>query len=70
MAYWKRTIRRSLFVPNADEIAKLKSEAERQLEIAADYIEKCGYHGRDEELAELQAVLRSEKKFAELPPGV
>jgi hypothetical protein len=57
-------------VPNADEIAKLKSEAEKQLSIATDYIEKCGYHRRDEELAELQAVLRGEKKFADLPPRV
>ena len=57
-------------VPSADEIAKLKSEAEKQLEVAADYIEKCGYHRRDEELAELQAVLRGERKFADLPPRV
>jgi TIR domain len=57
-------------VPSADEIAKLKSEAEDQLKIAADYIEKCGYHRRDEDLGELQAVLRGEKKFADLPPRV
>jgi hypothetical protein len=48
----------------------LKSEAEKQLKIAADYIDTCGYHRRDEELAELQAVLRGEKKFADLPPRV
>jgi len=57
-------------VPNADKIAELKSEAEKQLNITADYIETCGYHRRDEELAELQAVLRGEKKFADLPPRV
>ena len=57
-------------VPSAEEIAELKSEAEKQLKIAADYIETCGYHRRDEELAELQAVLRGEKKFADLPPRV
>ena len=57
-------------VPSAEEIAELKSEAEKQLKIAADYIEKCGYHRRDEELAELQAVLRGERKFADLPPRV
>jgi tetratricopeptide (TPR) repeat protein len=57
-------------VPSAERIAELKSEAEKQLKIAADYIEKCGYHRRDEELAELQAVLRGKKKFAELPPRV
>jgi hypothetical protein len=55
--------------PSAEDIAKMKSEAEEQLKIAADYIETCGYHRRDEELAELQAVLRGEKKFADLPPG-
>jgi tetratricopeptide (TPR) repeat protein len=57
-------------VPSAEEISKLKREAEKQLKIAADYIEICGYHRRDEELAELQAVLRGEKKFADLPPRV
>jgi TIR domain-containing protein len=57
-------------VPSADEMAELKSEAEEQLKIAADYIETCRYHRRDEELAELQAVLRGEKKFADLPPRV
>jgi hypothetical protein len=40
------------------------------LKIAADYISSCGYHRRDEELAELQAVLRGERKFADLPPRV
>ena len=57
-------------VPSADRIAELKSEAEKQLKVAADYINECGYHRRDEELTELQAVLRGEKKFAELPPRV
>src|SRR5580693_1136184 len=58
------------FVPDAEQIVELKCEAEKQLKIAADYIEKCGYHRRDEELAELQAALRGEKKFADLPPRV
>jgi hypothetical protein len=57
-------------VPSADEIVRLKSEAEKQLKIAADHVETCGYHRRDEELAELQAVLRGDKKFADLPPRV
>jgi hypothetical protein len=52
------------------EIAELKREAEKQISIAANHIETCGYYGRDEELAELQAVLRGEKKFADLPPRV
>ena len=38
-------------VPSAEQITELKSEAEKQLKIAADYIETCGYHRRDEELA-------------------
>jgi hypothetical protein len=57
-------------VPNAEQIAELRGDANKQLKTAADYIEKCGYHRRSEELAELQTVLRGEKKFAELPPRV
>jgi hypothetical protein len=56
--------------PSAERIAELKSEAEKQIKIATEYIETCGYHRRDEELAELQAVLRGEKRFADLPPRV
>jgi hypothetical protein len=48
----------------------LQNEATQQLAIAADYVEKCGYHRLDEELAELQAVQRGEKEIAELPPRV
>jgi tetratricopeptide (TPR) repeat protein len=33
-------------------------------------IQATGYHRRDEELAELQAVLRGERTFASLPPRV
>jgi hypothetical protein len=47
-----------------------KQAAEQQLKIADDYIQSCGYHRRDEELAELQAVLRGERTFASLPPRV
>ena len=43
--------------PSAAERKRLHDEAAKQLAIAADYIAKCGYHRRDEELAELQAVL-------------
>lgn len=48
----------------------LRDEARKQLAVAADYIQKCGYHRRDEELAELEAVLNGEKIFAKLPPRV
>jgi len=57
-------------VPDAIEAVGLKEEAATQLTIAADYIKTCGYHRRDEELAELQAVLCGERKFADLPPRV
>jgi hypothetical protein len=49
---------------------RLKEEAAKQLVIAADLIKTCGYHRRDEELAELEAVLRGERRFADLPPKV
>jgi hypothetical protein len=57
-------------VPDSTEAANLKEMAAKQLAIAADYIEACGYHKRTEELAELRAVLRGERKFADLPPRV
>jgi tetratricopeptide (TPR) repeat protein len=57
-------------LPDGTEAARLKNEAAKQLVIAANYIETCGYHRRDDELAELEAVLRGEKKFADLPPRV
>jgi hypothetical protein len=56
--------------PSEAERKSLHEEAAKQLAIAANYIETCGYHRRDEELAELQAVLRRERPFASLPPRV
>ena len=56
--------------PSEAERLSLYEVAAKHLMIAADYLEECDYHRRDEELAELQAVLRGEKKFAELPPRV
>jgi hypothetical protein len=57
-------------VQSAEEIGKLKGEAEKQIKIAGDYIQTCGYHRRDEELAELKEVLAGKKMFASLPPRV
>jgi hypothetical protein len=45
----------------------LHDEAAKQLAIASDYIQKCGYHRRDEELAELQAVLNGAREAISLP---
>ncbi len=56
--------------PGEVERKTWRDEAAKQIALAADYIEKCGYHRRNEELAELQAVLKGEKIFAELPPRV
>jgi tetratricopeptide (TPR) repeat protein len=56
--------------PGEAECKGLHEEAAKQLAVAADYIATCGYHRRDEELAELQAVLKGDKTFAELPPRV
>ena len=57
-------------VPSPEEIAKLKVEAEKQIKIADDYIQTCGYHRRDEELAELKDVRDGKRTFASLPPRV
>ncbi len=56
--------------PTRAERKSLHDEAAKQLAIAADYITKCGYHRRDEELAELEAVLAGQRRFADLPPRV
>jgi hypothetical protein len=56
--------------PGETERNSLHNEATKELAVAADYIEKCGYHRRDEELTELQAVLKGERAYADLPPRV
>jgi len=57
-------------VPAAEEAAKLMEEARQNLGEARKLIESCGYHRRDEELAELEAVLAGTRRFADLPPRV
>jgi tetratricopeptide (TPR) repeat protein len=56
--------------PTTEQIETLRQEAGKQLAIAANYVKTCRYHRCDKELAELQAVLRNERKFADLPPRV
>jgi hypothetical protein len=56
--------------PGAGESAKLAAEAQENLAKARELIERCGYHRRDEELAELEAVRDGERLFADLPPRV
>jgi hypothetical protein len=56
--------------PGAEESAKLAEEARANLATARELIERCGYRRRDEELAELEAVLAGHRRFADLPPRV
>jgi hypothetical protein len=56
--------------PGAEESAKLAEEARANLATARELIAHCGYHRRDEELAELEAVRDSRRRFADLPPRV
>ena len=56
--------------PAVAEAGKLTDEARDELEIARKLIAECGYHRRDEELAELDQVLAGRRRFADLPPRV
>ena len=56
--------------PDAAEAARLLEEARAQLAIASKLVAECGYHTRDEEVAELEAVLKGERRFADLPVHV
>jgi hypothetical protein len=56
--------------PDAAAAAALREEARSQLEVARKLIDECGYHRRDDELAELDAVVAGDRRFADLPPRV
>jgi hypothetical protein len=56
--------------PDAEESAKLAEEARVSLATARELVARCGYHRRDEELAELEAVRDGRRRFADLPPRV
>jgi hypothetical protein len=57
-------------LPDATAAAALREEARTQLDIARKLIVECGYHCRDEELAELDTVVAGDRRFADLPPRV
>ena len=57
-------------LPDAAEAARLLEEARKELDAARKLIAECGYHRRDEELAELDAVVAGRRRFADLPPRV
>lgn len=56
--------------PAAAAADDLMVEARKRLDEASGIITECGYHKRDEELAELDAVLEGARRFADLPPRV
>ena len=57
-------------LPDAAEAARLREEATAGLATARKLIAECGYHRRDEELAELEDVAAGRRRFADLPPRV
>jgi tetratricopeptide (TPR) repeat protein len=57
-------------VGEPDAAAALSEQARNELDVARKLIDECGYHRRDEELAELDAVVAGARRFADLPPRV
>jgi tetratricopeptide (TPR) repeat protein len=55
-------------LPNAAEAARSTEEARANLAKARSLITECGYHKRDDELAELEVVLKGARRFADPPP--
>ena len=56
--------------PDPAEASRLLKEARKELDAARRLIAECGYHRRDEELAELDAVVAGLRLFADLPARV
>jgi tetratricopeptide (TPR) repeat protein len=57
-------------LPDAMAAVALREEARNQLDVARGLIGECGYHRRDEELAELDTVVAGARRFGDLPPRV
>ena len=57
-------------LPDAAVAAELRHDARKELVAARKLIAECGYHRRDEELAELDAVVTGRRRFADLPARV
>lgn len=57
-------------VPDAAELALLREDAAVNLTKARNLAADCGYHKRDVELSDLEAVLRGDRKFGDLAPRV
>ena len=63
-------IRPRPILPDAAKVTRLLEEARKQLDAARKLIADCGYHRRDEELAELDEVVAGRRRFADLPARV
>ena len=57
-------------LPDAAEAGRLLDAALKELDAARKLIADCGYHRRDEELAELDEVVAGRRRFADLPARV
>ncbi len=57
-------------LPDAAEANAFAERARAELDVARKLITDCGYHRRDEELAELDDVMAGRRPFADLPPRV
>jgi tetratricopeptide (TPR) repeat protein len=57
-------------LPDVAAAAVLREEARKELDAARRLIADCGYHRRDEELAELDDAATGRRRFADLPPRV
>ena len=55
-------------LPDAATTTALREGAHKQLGVARKLISTCGYHRRDQELAELEGVVAGAGRFADLPP--
>jgi tetratricopeptide (TPR) repeat protein len=57
----------SLRPPDENQRMNLREEGEKEVILAARYVATCGYHRRDAEVSELEAVVKGERSFASLP---
>jgi tetratricopeptide (TPR) repeat protein len=62
--------RRPRLLSPAAAAAGLRKETRVDLDLARKLVAECGYHRRDEELAELDAVIAGARRFADLRPRV
>jgi hypothetical protein len=57
-------------LPDPAEAARQWDAVPKELDAARKLIAECGYHRRDGELAELDAVVTGRRRFADLPARI